>query len=105
MDRAGEAPSPSTLNSVTATRADITPPWAEGGATGGTGVGGIIAGAVAVAGGPGVGADWTGATGAGGVVWGFAAEASVAPLGCARAIPPAAMMASATAAETARTGR
>src|SRR5512143_867135 len=34
MDRAGEAPSPSTLNSVMATRADITPPWAEGGATG-----------------------------------------------------------------------
>ena len=65
MDSAGEAPSPSTLNSVTATRADITPPWADGGATGGTGVGGMIGGAVAGVGAAGTGAGWTGVTGAG----------------------------------------
>src|SRR5512134_3636898 len=71
MARAGEEPSPSTLNSVMATRADIAPPCAEGGASGrtaggapGTGVTGDGAGAE-----PTGGRGWeAGGEGGGGVV-------------------------------------
>ncbi len=90
MDRAGDAPSPSTLNSVMATRAAITPPWADGGATGvdgrvaagtgtsnGTGAGVSVGGAVAVG---------NGTVGGGGTAGcALAAASSGAAFGCAKA--------------------
>src|SRR5512143_3062043 len=90
MANAGDAPSPSTLNSVMATRADITPPWAEGGATGRggrvTAAGATTPGTTGAAGAGAAGnvAPFAGTGGAG-----FNTGASAAGLDSASAVPPA----------------
>src|SRR5512139_684721 len=89
MDRAGEAPSPSTLNSVMATRVDITPPWAEGGGTEIGGRSGAMVGTGAVDGGEVTGLAGSVAAGGGGpLASGFDVAPSAAGFGCARADAP-----------------
>src|ERR1039457_3461017 len=88
MDNAGEAPSPSTLNSLMATRAAITPPWADGGGTCAGGATGLVVGAVesAALGGGGAGAGKAGAAGAGKAGCGLGAAGSARALGWGREI-------------------